>query len=247
MKKVLIDLSHNEKITSFPEKILETHECLFQFNDPSDDLLDLKSLYDYDVLILGQPTPISNKKELFSPQELKNIKGFVKKGGNLLITSSARGDYNFEHKLGSLRSFYQLTGIVQYHYSLLYHTHPENYFKKKWNLLIDEFPDHPIFHNFKKGDQLIFGKATYFSMAEDMEVSTAVQTSQDTYYHSYLNQKKKKLPLVSPIMIANEYFKGKVVVLGTSKILLKDPSCGYIAKDNRKLINGIFNWFFEEQ
>ncbi len=244
MHRILIDISHNEQVTSISEKIFPDHDFLFSFTQPTDDLSDVVFLQQFDIILLGNPKPITENEWLFQPNELQALKKYVADGGNLLLTSGARGDYNFTHEFGSLRVLYNLTGIIQYHYALLFHTDPQIYKIKKSNLVISEFPSHPIFHDFTSEDYLVFGKSTFVSLGEDLGAESLLFAPTNTHAHFYQN--KTKTPIRSePLLVVNEYYRGKVVTLSSSSIFSKNPLNGYKVGANSKLINGIINWMLE--
>ena len=112
---------------------------------------------------MGNPQPKFRGEQLFTPPELRTIKAYVKSGGKILITTSNRGDFNHSNSLGSLRVLHKITGIVQYAYALNYMTDPEQYIDQKSNLIIRDFPHHPIFEDFTPDDYLVFGKSTFLT------------------------------------------------------------------------------------
>lgn len=244
MNQILIDLSHNEQVTTLPDEIFTNQDLLFSFTKPTDDLGNLEYLQQYDLIFLGNPKPVSENRLLFTLDELKILKQYVAGGGNLLLSSGARGDYNFNHEFGSLRVLYNLTGIIQYHYALLFHTDPHIYQQKKWNIKVSLFPSHPIFRNFSTKDYLVFGKSTFFSLGEDLDVLPLILAPEKSQAHFYQN--KQKTPIrQEPLMVANEYYKGKVLSLSSSSLFTRNAHNGYLAGANQKLINGIFDWFLQ--
>ncbi|UYP47412.1 hypothetical protein NEF87_003697 [Candidatus Lokiarchaeum ossiferum] len=245
MYQILIDLSHNEQLASLPDEIFVNQDLLFSFTRPTDDLTSLEFLQQYDMIFMGNPKPVSEDRLLFTPDELKTLKQYVAEGGNLFLTSGARGDYNFSHELGSLRVFYNLTGIIQYHYAVLFHTDPQIYRTKKWNIKISQFPSHPIFTNFSTKDYLVFGKSTFFSLGEDLDVVPLILAPEKTQAHFYQNKQKTPIRQES-LMVANEFHKGKVISLSSSSLFTRNAHNGYLAGANQKLINGIFDWLLDK-
>ena len=240
--KILIDLSHNEQIISFPEQVFRNSDFFFDFTRPSDDLSEL-NLNQYNLIIIGNPKPRKSTELLFKPSEIKNIKDYVKKGGNLLITSGARGDYNLANNLGSLRVFHNLAGISQYHYAILFHMTKNHFSQKKINLVIKEFPKHPIFKNFNSKDKIIFGKSTYFTISPKKKAEILLNSPKNTDAHYYSLDEEKTIDKV-PIFVVNEYFEGKVAIIATSELLSKKKLVGIEAGSNKKFLFGILSWFF---
>ena len=243
--KILIDLSHNEQINSFPEQIFRNSDFFFDFTRPTDDLSEI-NLNQYNLIILGNPKPRKTSEMLFKTAEIIKLKEYVKKGGNLLITSGARGDYNLGNKLGSLRAFYKITGIIQYHYSILFHMSKKRYFEKKTNLIINKFPKHPIFDGFNNKDKIIFAKSTYFTLVPGSIQNIILHSPEETDAHDYLKDEETTVGKV-PILVLNEYYKGRVVVVGASEFLKKNESNGFEAGSNRKFIFGLMSWLLKKK
>ncbi len=242
--KILIDLSHNEQLKSFPEQVFNHSDFFFDFTRPSDDLSEI-NLNQYNLLIIGNPKPRKSTDLLFKPSEIKHIKDYLKKGGNLLITSGARGDYNLENNLGSLRVFHNITGISRYHYSILFHMTKIHYSQKKINLIIKEFPKHPIFKNFNTKDEIIFGKSTYFTISPKKNAEVLLYSPNNTDAHFYLSDEEKTINK-KPIFIVNEYFEGKVAIIATSEFLSKNKLSGIGVGSNKKFLFGLLSWFFDQ-
>ena len=62
--------------------------------------------------------------------------------------------------------------------------------KKKWNLVISNFPSHDLFSNFTEDDRLILGKSTYLTLGEGIESKVLINSPVGTKSHSYLTKNK---------------------------------------------------------
>jgi hypothetical protein len=161
--KVLIDLSHNESITSIPEDCFPDLDVLFEFVNPNDDISDATYLKRFNLLFLGNPQPRDSVTDrLFTPLEVKGLKSYVRSGGSIFLTTSSKGDFDLPRTSGSLRVLHELTGIRLFPKGILYMAKGRKFFQKNTNLLIDLFPKHQIFQEFDASDQVILGKCTYF-------------------------------------------------------------------------------------
>ena len=240
--KIFVDLSHNERIQTFPDQIFQDTEMemLVSFNSPTDDLTDLDDLMSHDLVVVGDPHPINDTESLFSPRELTTIKNYISRGGHLLLTSGARGDYNFENSFGSLRVFYPLTDITQFHYAMLFHKQSGKYLSKRWNLVIDTFPDHPIFQKMTTRDKIVLGKSTYFTL-RPTHSSPVLLSDTNTWYHKYASKTKQSVGAV-PLLTAMEYGQGRVVTVASSSFLTRDPLNGVTVEANSKFLQGICSW-----
>ncbi|MHA1745863.1 MAG: hypothetical protein ACTSWW_07675 [Promethearchaeota archaeon] len=242
---IFVDLSHNERIQSFPDRIFQNTnmDMLVSFNSPTDDLTDF-ALEEQDLVVLGNPHPINETEPLFTHREVKKITNYVAHGGSLLLTSGARGDYNFEPAFGSLRVFSHLTGITQFHYTVLFHQQAHKYLTKRWNIVIDEFPAHPIFQEMTSQDSIVLGKSTYFTV-RPTHSPTVLLSDTNTQFHNYATKTKQPVGAV-PILTAMEYGEGRVVTVASSSFLTRDPLNGVTVKANSKLLQGICRWLFSE-
>ena len=109
--QILIDLCHNENYRKIPNELFDL-DYLFQFTNPSGSFPNFDELKQYDILIIGEIIPAKDKKDhLFFENEIQTIKKYVKNGGNLLITTSSGGDFDYLRGEGSLRAFSKLTGV----------------------------------------------------------------------------------------------------------------------------------------
>lgn len=245
VKRILIDISHYETIRAIPENFLPSREYLFSFNSIGDTLTDLDTLLQYDLIICGNPVPKYRDELLFTSQELRALKEYMKFGGNLLISSANRGDFNFPNSTGSLRVLYNITGVVQFAYALLYSRHPKDYAHKKSNFIYQEFPTHPIFEEFTEGEKIILGDSTYLTTHPDIPATVLLQTPPTAWQHDYKSKQKEKLGQ-APVMVVNEYKKGKCISLGSSSFLTTDPENGVKAAQNAKFVAKMFDWLLSD-
>jgi uncharacterized membrane protein len=244
--KILIDASHNERVKKFPEKIFKKSEFLFDFTSGADILANADELKKYDVIVLGDPKPKTKNERLFTAEEISAIKKYVKEGGRLLITSGARGDYALAETLGSLRAFYGISGVVQYHYAVLYHSAPECNFESKMCLTIPNIPKHAIFSNFSNDDRLIFGKSTYLTLHPDSKAKVILTAPKGSKSHSYRNKEKKAVDDAA-LMVVNKYHEGKVMAVASSDFLNFEDITPQEQKSNEKLLKGILSWLFSAE
>lgn len=247
--KIFVDLSHNERIQSFPDRIFQDTDMdmIVGFNPPTNDLTDLAALEEYDMIVLGDPRPVKETELLFTPQEVKTITSYVARGGSLLVTSGARGDYNYKTSSGSLRAFSQLTGITEFHYAVLFHQQSRKYLTKHWNIVIDAFPAHDIFQEMTDSACIVLGKSTYFTLRQSTLPSLPILLSEsNTQSHHYATKAKQMVGAV-PILTAKEYKLGRVVTVASSSFLSRNPLNGIVAGSNVKFLQGICRWLLSEE
>lgn len=242
---ILMDLSHNEQIQNFPEKMFSEFDLIFHFNRPTDDLVNIENLNKYDLIILGNPRPRGIGTTLFSKLELISLKKYVFAGGNLFLTSGAFGDFGLHHDQGSLRVLYRLTGIQKFYNAILYSPNPNDYRKKKTNIVVSRFPDHPIFKYLTEKDHLFFYRSTFFLLHPEIKDITVLYSPKSSYYHDF-SQRKKLKAKAQPILTAMNFGQGKVLTLATSEIMKKQPDFGIEQEGNKKLIKGCLEWLLKD-
>ncbi len=243
--KILIDVSHNESISAIPDSLDTNNEFIFQINRATDDLASLSFLNQFGLIILGNPRPRSNNQPLFSKKELIALKQYVKEGGSLLLSSSAHGDFDMDLSKGSLRVLYRLTGVQKFYNAVLFSMDSKSFTGKKTNLVVRNFPDHAIFADFTPDDKIIFPRSTMFLMHPEINVETSMQSPHPIHFHDFANGKKKKIE-TCPILIANTFFKGRVVTIGSSGLFSNDEVYGIHSNANQKLIIGCFDWLLHQ-
>jgi hypothetical protein len=192
-------------------------------------------------VVLGYPKPDSMNSTLFKREELLSLRKYAKNGGSLLITTGARGDYDLPESLGSLKIFHEMTGIKKYQYSILFNLDKSTYVKSKMNIILRDFPSHPIFGSFTDQDQLIIGKSTYFSLLSDTDAEPILFSPTKTFARSYLS-KKKFIAEKKPLLVVNNYYKGKVAAVAFSNFLSQNQEFGINAGSNKKFLIGLLKW-----
>jgi len=127
---------------------------------------------------------------------------------------------------------------------MLFHQQSKKYLTKRWNLVIDKFPDHPIFQEMTSQDSIVLGKSTYFTV-HPTHSPTVLLSDTNTQFHNYATKTKQQVGAV-PILTAMEYGEGRVVTVASSSFLTRDPLNGVTVKANSKFLQGICRWLFSE-
>ena len=233
--RILMDLSHNEQVESFPD-VFSEDDFIIEFVNKNEGPLTYDKLEDFDVLILGNiQHSKDNNNDKFTPEELISIKEFVGKGGGLLVTSGAGGDQDISIKQGSIRVLYKLTGVKKFwNGTILYpkrHSIIDNV-----NLKIDTIFQHPITDGV---NQLVLGNSTFFSITEDAE--DIITTSENASFKYFNLNEIDEIGQV-PICVISEFYNGRVVTLGSSSIFFEEDEIGIDIEDNRKFLENIIGW-----
>ncbi|MFX0186947.1 MAG: hypothetical protein ACFE8A_04330 [Candidatus Hodarchaeota archaeon] len=234
--RVIVDLSHNEKLEDFPEFSLGEDDYDVDYIDKTDAFIDF-DLEDYDLLFIGNISHSKKKKSsFFIPDELKQIKRFVGEGGGLLLTSGAGGDQDIPMKQGSIRVLYKVTGVRRFWNGRILES-GTNFLVKKKNVLITELFSHPI----TKGiTELVFPNCTFFNLTEE-EVEDIIVTSEKAEFQYHNDDDIDEVGQV-PICVVSEFFNGRCVTIGSSDWLIEDSDYGLDAGDNLKFLENIIKW-----
>ncbi len=233
--KILIDISHNEQVESFPDAFNED-DFIIEFINKNEGPLTYDMLEDFDLLILGNiQHSKNNKDDKFTPEELKAIKEFVGKGGSLLVTTGAGGDKDMSIKQGSIRVLYKLTGVKKYWNGVIRYP-KRNSIIDNVNLKIDTIFQHPITDGVSR---LILGNCTFFSITEDAE--DIITTSENASFEYFDLKEIDEIGQV-PICVISEFYNGRVVTLGSSSIFFEDDEIGIDIADNHKFLENTIRW-----
>ncbi len=235
-----LDYSHNNILTLESSSFSEFTQFLFtsgykigQIKSGFNSLSDLKK---YKVIILSTPKNINLK-----PEEIENIETYVKNGGSLLITSSSGGDYTNRTNLNELiRKFGFEFGYDEINDSV-------NYVNLQRRPIITKFTPHVLTEQIKK---IVFSSSCSTQIIDFVDADKSVKV--DGILQSGLNCWRKRhdgedwieedCPKI-PILVAVEYYAGKVVGFGNISIFSSlAREYGFTAFDNDILIANILNW-----
>ncbi|WP_457558329.1 hypothetical protein [Candidatus Harpocratesius sp.] len=242
--RIIIDLSHYERIRSLPDSLFNHEDYLFSFINTGERITDLERLQKHDLLLLGDPKPKYQEELLFIPDELRTLKKYVKKGGKILLTSSNRGDFNLPGAMGSLRVLYKLTGVEKFNYSLAFAVNRNDHFTKK-SILRIPFSSSSLPFKGDKNSFLSFGSSTYLSLHSDYEPIILLKSPISTWIHDY-NSKKKYCIGSQPLLVYRRFFNGLVVTSSSSSFLTKSIEDGLSIGANRIFLQRLIKWMLSQ-
>ncbi|MFW9882664.1 MAG: hypothetical protein ACFFG0_57105 [Candidatus Thorarchaeota archaeon] len=235
--KILVDLSHKEKIEEFPEFSLTEDDYEVDYIDKNEGPIDFDILEDFDILFIGNIHHSKNGKEdKFTQAELKAIKKFIGEGGGLFLTSGDGGDRDIPMKQGSIRVLYKVTGVRRFWNGIIQEA-PSNFLVKKRNLLVTELFNHPITEGIT---ELVLPNCTFFTISEE-DVDDIIITSEKSEFRYYVDDDVGALGPV-PICAVSEFYEGRSVTIGSSDWLTEDGDFGLDAGDNLKFLTNIIEW-----
>ncbi|MFX1324306.1 MAG: hypothetical protein ACFE8N_05070 [Promethearchaeota archaeon] len=235
--RIIVDLSHKEKLEEFPEFSLGEDDYEVEYIDKNEGPIEFETLEDFDILFIGNIQHTQDgKNDKFTQEELKAVKRFIGEGGGLLLTSGDGGDKDIPMKNGSIRVLYKVTGVRRFWNGIIQEA-PSNFLVKKRNLLVTELFNHPITEGIT---ELVFPNCTFFTISEE-DVDDIIVTSEKAEFKYYVDDEIGALGPV-PICAVSEFYNGRSVCIGSSDWLTEDSDFGLDAGDNLKFLSNIIEW-----
>ena len=239
--RILIDLTHNESYRKIPAGIFDL-DYIFQFTNPSGSFPGFDELKQYDILLIGEILPAKDKKDhLFFNEEIQTIKKYVQNGGNLLITTSSGGDFDYLRNEGSLRAFYKITGVKRFWWGELFNREEGKYIGSYENIVFSEFPTHRIFNGVQK---LILTDCTFLETDEDSEVGILLDCEPDSLFRYYSDDFVEKIGKEALITL-KETDGGKCLTIGSTLFMTDDEKYGIGAESNGIFFKNIIEFLLE--
>lgn len=245
--QILIDLSHNESYRKIPNDLFDL-DYLFQFTNPSGSFPNFDELIQYDILIIGEIIPAKEKKDhLFFKEEIRTIKKYVQNGGNLLISTSSGGDFDYLRTEGSLRALYKITGIKRFWWGELFNKEEGKYVGAHENIVFSKFPSHKIFNGVQK---LILADCTFLEVdeeledPEDAEVKILLECEPDSFFRYYTDDFVEKIGK-EPVITLKKTDEGKCLTIGSTLFMTDDEKYGIGAENNGIFFKNIIQFLLD--
>ena len=240
--RIIVDLSHKEKIEEFPEFSLGEDAYEIEYIDKNEGPIEFENLEDFDILFIGNiQSSIDGKDDKFSQDELRDIKKFVGEGGSIFLTSGDGGDRDVPMKKGSIRVLYKITGVRRFWKGLIQES-SSNFLVKKKNVLITELFNHPITEGIS---ELVLPNSTFLTISEE-DVDDIIVTSEKAEFKYYIDNEMGPIGPV-PICAVSRFYEGRCVTIGSSDWITEDSDFGLDAGDNLKFLSNIIEWLSFER
>ena len=236
LKSICFDYSHNNRLeienTAYAEFIHFLFTSSYKVGKITTGITTDK-LKPYDVLVLGSPF-----ESFFTPNEIEIIVKFVKEGGGLLVMHDDGGDESNETNLNELTSTFGFT----FNADTL--SDSMSYVRQQNRPLITRFEKHYVT---REVEEFVHASGCTISVEEllsadpDIEVHILARSGLNAFTTA-VNDEESDSPN-TPVLVASNYFKGKVVGIGNLSILSSLSSTyGFTAYDNNILTSNVFNW-----
>jgi hypothetical protein len=190
----------------------------------------------YDAVIISIPKNINLK-----PKEIEVLEEYVRTGGSLLIIGSRGGEYLNRTNINELTrkfGFEFFTDDVN---------DSVNYVNLQKRPLLTDFKQHYITENIKKivlSSSCSLATLGFVEDEKNIQVEVLVRGGLNCWRNKFEDQKwiEEDSPKI-PLLVAVNYYKGKVVAFGTLSIFSSlGREYGFSAFDNDIIIANILRW-----
>ncbi|MFX1238771.1 MAG: hypothetical protein ACFFAS_18835 [Promethearchaeota archaeon] len=235
-----LDYSHNNNLTLEAPSYAEFTEFLFSSGYKLGKIQagfdSISKLETYDAILFSTP-----KNTLLSENEINVLEEYVKKGGNLLIVSSSGGDAINETNLNELTSKFGFEFLPNEVNDSM------NYVNLQKRPILSKIKPHILTEQVR---QIVYSSACSLKVLDFIDVEDEIKI--DVILTGGLNcwtrvydgsdWKEQDSPNL-PLMVAVEYYKGKVVGFGNLSMFSSlGHEYGITALDNNILIANILRW-----
>lgn len=233
-----LDYSHNNMLSLEAPSYADFTQFLFNSGYKLGKIeagFSSEKLGTYDVIIMSTPKNIN-----LSPRELETLEQYIKNGGSLLIMGARGGDYLNRTNLN------ELTRKIGFQFASDEIFDSVTYVNLQKRPLLQDLKPHFITEQIKK---IVLSnpcsiEVLDFLEEENINIEIIVKGGLNCWRNKFdgkewIEEDSPKIPL----MVAVEYFKGKIVAFGTLSILSSlGREYGFSAFDNDLIIANILRW-----
>ncbi|MFW9780943.1 MAG: hypothetical protein ACFFFB_01515 [Candidatus Heimdallarchaeota archaeon] len=233
-----LDYSHNNMLSLEAPSYADFTQFLFNSGYKLGKIeagFSSEKLGNYDVIIISTPKNIS-----LNPKEIETLEDFVRNGGSLLIMGARGGDYLNRTNLN------ELTRNFGFKFASDEISDSVTYVNLQKRPLLQNFKPHFITEQIKK---IVLSNPCSIEVLDFLEeknirIEMIVKGGLNCWRNVFDGEEwiEEDCPKI-PLMVAVEYFKGKVVAFGTLSILSSlGREYGFSAFDNDLIIANILRW-----
>jgi Arc/MetJ-type ribon-helix-helix transcriptional regulator len=238
--QIALDNSHNNLLTLEASSYADFTQFLFtsgyKIGKIELGFNSLENIKSYSAIIISTPKNIE-----LSIKEVEVLEEYVKKGGSLLVIGARGGDYSNRTNLNELTRLFGFEFVDDEVFDSV------SYVNMQKRPLISKFKPHFITEQVKK---VVLSSSCSLNPIEFLEDEKNVQIVQ--LINAGINCWRKKYdgkewveedsPKI-PLMLAVEYYEGKVVSFGTTSIFSSlGREYGFTAFDNDIILANILRW-----
>jgi len=238
--KIGLDYSHDGMLTLEASSYADFTQFLFasgyKLGKIEAGFYALEKARIYDAVIISIPKNINLK-----PEEIDVLEEYVRNGGSLLIIGSRGGEYLNRTNINELvRKFGFEFFTDEVNDSV-------NYVNLQKRPLLTNFKTHYITENIKKivlSSSCSLATLGFVEDEKNIQVEVLVRGGLNCWRNKFVDQKwiEEDSPTI-PLLVAVNYYKGKVVAFGTLSIFSSlGREYGFSAFDNDIMIANILRW-----
>ncbi len=238
--KIALDYSHNNMLTLEASSYADFTQFLFasayKLGKIEAGFYTLDKIRKYDAIIISIPKNVN-----LEPKEIEVLEEYVRTGGSLLIIGSRGGEYLNRTNINELTrkfGFEFFTDDVN---------DSVNYVNLQKRPLLTDFKQHYITENIKKivlSSSCSLATLGFVEDEKNIQVEVLVRGGLNCWRNKFEDQKwiEEDSPKI-PLLVAVNYYKGKVVAFGTLSIFSSlGREYGFSAFDNDIIIANILRW-----
>jgi len=240
MKKIGLDYSHGGMLTLEASSYSDFTQFLFasayKLGKIEAGFYALEKARIYDAVIISIPKNINLK-----PEEIDVLEKYVRAGGSLLIIGSRGGEYLNRTNVN------ELTRKFGFEFQTDEVNDSVNYINLQKRPLLTDFKPHYITENIKKivlSSACSLATLGFVEDEKNIQVEVLVRGGLNCWRNKFDEQKgnEEDSPKI-PLLVAVNYYKGKVVAFGTLSIFSSlGREYGFSAFDNDIIIANILRW-----
>ncbi len=242
MKNIAVglDYSHNNMLTLEASSYADFTQFLFasayKLGKIEAGFYALEKARIYDAVIISMPKNVNLK-----PKEVEVLEEYVRTGGSLLIIGSRGGEYLNRTNINELVSKFGFEFVTDEVNDSV------NYVNLQKRPLLTNFKPHYITENIKKivlSSACSLATLGFVEDEKNIQVEVLVRGGLNCWRNRFEEQKwiEDDSPKI-PLLVAVNYYKGKVVAFGTLSIFSSlGREYGFSAFDNDIIIANILRW-----
>lgn len=237
---IALDYSHNNMLTLEASSYTDFTQFLFasgyKLGKIEAGFGSVMTLKDYDAIVISSPKNID-----LTPQEIENLEQYVKNGGGLLLVSTRGGDYVNRTNLNELTKKFGFRFVADEVSDSV------NYVSLQKRQILGKFKSHYITEQIQK---IVLSNACSIETFEieenrkDVRIEVVVRGGLYCFRNVFDGQTwtEEDSPKI-PLMVAGQYFKGKVFAFGSLSIFSSlGREYGFKTFDNDIIIANILRW-----
>jgi len=235
-----LDNSHNNLLTLEASSYADFTQFLFtssyKIGKVEAGFYSLDKIKQYDAVIISTPKNVE-----LNSKEIDIFEQYVKEGGSLLIIGSRGGDYSNRTNLNLLTKKFGFEFVNDEIFDSV------SYVNIQKRPLITKFKPHFITEQVKKvvlSSTCSLNVLEIFEDEKNVQIETLINAGINCWRNKFDGKEwvEEDSPRI-PLMLAIEYYKGKVVSFGTTSIFSSlGREYGFTAFDNDIIIANILRW-----